>query len=355
MSLRPALAKLACAVALLGLLCWPGSCRHPTSAPAPAFYYWQTTFRLSATERQYLDDLHCQLLYVKFLDIGRDPDLGSIRPFSQLEMRDTAGLGGRTLVPTVFLTNAVFQNLAPEKIDWLAKKTATALQRIAARCPAGSVGTLYQFDCDWTPSTRQAFFLFLQKVRPCLPPGSQLSATIRLHQYKAPRQTGVPPVDRGMLMLYNTGNLDDPAEENSIFQPAAAQRYLVGAPVRYPLPLDVALPVFSWALVYRDDVLWKILPNPGPAAWSDTARFEATGPQRFRIRQGTFAGGHYLRPDDRLRLEAVDLPLLGQAARLANSIRLADDATVAFFHLDSTTVERYPVAVLDSIGRIFEQ
>ena len=352
MSLRPALAKFACAAALLG---WLVGCRHPAPARTLAFYYWQTTFRLSAMERQHLDDLHCRLLYVKFLDIGRDPDLGSIRPFSQLEMRDTAGLGGRTLVPTVFLTNAVFQNLAPDKIDWLAKKTATALQRIAGRCPPGSVGTLYQFDCDWTPSTRQAFFLFLQKIRPCLPPDSQLSATIRLHQYKAPRQTGVPPVDRGMLMLYNTGDLDDPAEENSIFQPAAAQRYLGGAPVRYPLPLDVALPVFSWALVYRDDALWKILPNPGPAAWSDTARFEATGPQRFRIRQGTFAGGHYLRPDDRLRLEAVDLPLLDQAARLANSIRLADDATVAFFNLDSTTVERYPVAVLDSIGRIFEQ
>lgn len=341
------------------VLCWivlsGAACHQPPTARSLAFYYWQTTFHLPATERQYLDSLHCHTLYVKFLDVGRDPGPGEIRPFSQLEVSDTTGLAGRQIVPTVFLTNTVFQNIAAEKIDWLASKTATALQRIVREFPAGSVGSLYQFDCDWTSSTRAAFFDFLQKIRPYLPPGSQLSATIRLHQYKAPKQTGVPPVERGMLMLYNTGDLDDPAEINSIFQPAAARRYLHGAPADYPLPLDVALPVFSWALVYRDDTFWKILPAPGPADWADTTRFEATGPQRFRIRRGTFVGGHYLRPDDQLRVEAITPSLLREAAMLANQVHLADDATTAFFHLDSSTVSRYPAAVLDSIWQTFRQ
>lgn len=327
-------------------------CTHSAASRSLAFYYWQTTFRLSAREVRYLDSLHCQTLYVKFLDLGRSPETGDIRPFAQLDIADTVGLGGRQIVPTIFITNEVFKNISAEKMDWLAQKTADAVARIAQRCPSGSIGSLYQFDCDWTPTTRAAFFSFLQKIVPYLPSGSRLSATIRLHQYKFPDRTGVPPVERGMLMLYNTGQLDDPAEVNSIFQPAAARRYLLGAAEYYPLPLDVALPLFSWTLVFRDDVFWKIIPNPSPSAWADTSRFEPTGPQRFRIRQGTFVSGHYLRPDDRLRVESVSPALLQTAARLAGQTDLANDATVALFHLDSTTVLRYPVSVLDSVEHI---
>lgn len=333
---------------------WLLGCTQPAPHPSLAFYYWQTTFRLSDAEVRYLDSLHCETLYVKFLDVGRSPETGDLRPFARLDLADTTGIGGRNIVPTVFLTNEVFKNIAAEKMDWLAKQTAASLGRIARSCPAGSVGPLYQFDCDWTPTTQVAFFGFLRQIRAYLPPGSQLSATIRLHQYKFPQQTGVPPVERGMLMLYNTGQLDDPAEENSIFQPAAARRYLVGAPRRYPLPLDVALPIFSWALVFRDDAFWKIIPSPHATAWADTSRFEPTGPQRFRIRRGTFVGGHYLRPDDRIRVEAIAPPLLYEAARLAGQADLADDATVAFFHLDAAAVLQYPASVLDSVRRVWK-
>jgi len=330
---------------------WSG-CAPAATDRAIAFYYWQTTFRLSAGEVRYLDSLHCHTLYVKFLDVGRSSETGEIRPFSQLNVADTTGLTGRQIVPTVFLTNEVFKNISAEKTDWLAQKTATSVATIAGRCPTGSIAPLYQFDCDWTPSTQAAFFSFLQKIRFYLPKNSQLSATIRLHQYKFPDQTGVPPVERGMLMLYNTGDLDDPAEINSIFQPAAARRYLVGAPSRYPLPLDVALPVFSWTLVFRDDEFWKIIPDAHPTDWADTSRFEPLGPGRFRLRRGTFVGGHYLRPDDRLRVEAISPALLREAAQLANQTNLAQEATVAFFHLDATTVARYPGSLLDSVGRI---
>ncbi len=327
------------------------ACTNPAKNRATAFYYWQTTFRLSDLEVRYLDSLHCQTLYIKFMDIGRAAETGEIQPFAQLDVADTSGLSGRQIVPTVFITNEVFKNISAEKTDRLAQKTATSLANIAKRCPTNSIGSCYQFDCDWTPTTQGAFFSFLQKIRAYLPTGSRLSATIRLHQYKFPNQTGVPPVDRGMLMLYNTGDLEDPAEVNSIFQPAAARRYIVGAPARYPLPLDVVLPIFSWALVFRDDEFWKIIPDPSPTAWADTSRFEPLGTGRFRIRQGTFAGGHYLRPDDWLRVETIPPSLLREAAYLATETDLANDATVAFFHLDSSTVTRYPVSVLDSVGK----
>ncbi len=338
--------------------------RHIT----PAFYHWQTTLALTPAERAYLDSLHCRKLYVKMLDVGRDPVTGEIQPYSRLEIADTSGLSALEVIPAVFLTNSVFQDISAEKTEWLAEKVASSLLGSGflsrPQRPAHPLREV-QFDCDWTASTRNAFFLFLKKVKTRLPQGVSLSATIRLHQYKFPERTGVPPVDRGILMFYNTGDLGNPDEANSIFQPEDADKYLSGAPKNYRLPLDLALPVFSWVLVYREGEFWKIIPDVPEGAFADSTRFEkipvpdprsvgypassAKKSSSFLIRKGTFLAGHYLRPDDLLRLETVPPDLLVEAARQAARADLASDATVSFFHLDTALFRQYPVQLLDSV------
>ncbi|MCB9333174.1 MAG: hypothetical protein H6574_19065 [Lewinellaceae bacterium] len=322
------------------------SCTQKPPVLQPAVYHWETQLALSNFEKVHLDSLQCRYLYVKFLDIAREDD--AIQPYALLEVLDSTGLDGRTLIPCVFITNNVFQDISESKIDWLAQKTAQALQSVGGQFAPNQFFEI-QFDCDWTASTRAAFFLFLKKIRSRLPANTQLSATIRLHQYKFPGQTGVPPVDRGMLMLYNTGDIDDPEAENSIFQPADAQKYIHGAAATYPLPLDLALPLFSWALVYRDGSLWKIIPEPAPGAFRDTTLYTPfpTGQDsRYLIRQAGYLGGQYLRAGDYLRVERMDTALLRQAALQARKIDLADDARLAFFHLDSAIVRRYPARFL---------
>ena len=132
----------------------------------------------------------------------------------------------------------------------------------------------------------------------------------------------------------------------------------LGTTKNYPLPLDLALPVFSWALVYRDGELWKIIPEVPDAELNDTTRFQKISNPKskiqnpkstFRIRKGTFVAGHYLRPNDLLRVEAISPELLREAAALVAQADLADDATVAFFHLDTAIIRRYPVQLLDSV------
>lgn len=348
--------------------------KKPAFRPgAPAFFYWQTSFRLSPDELRYLDSLDCRKLYLKVLDLGRDPISGEISPLARLEIADSSGLAGREIVPCVFIANSVFQDISAEKIAWLAERVLeTARPRAGAEC---------QFDCDWTPSTRQAYFAFLREIKKRLPKNCRLSATIRLHQYKFPARTGVPPVDRGLLMLYNTGEIDEPLGKNSIFDPADAKKYLDGAPADYPLPLDVALPAFCWALVYRDGALWKIIPGFDAAEFADTLFFapmdadsavsaglnsyrtlpstpppgEQSGARLYFVRRGTFRSGFYLRPGDQLRMESVPPALLAETARLAASADLADDATAAFFHLDSTMTRRYPVQTIQTIWQEFSR
>ncbi|MBL7776150.1 MAG: hypothetical protein JNK89_09120 [Saprospiraceae bacterium] len=297
-------------------------------------------------------------------------------------------MAGRRLIPCVFITNHVFQQISEPELEALVQNTARALSNVGAQFPTADFKE-YQFDCDWTAGTRAAFFRFLKKIRPLLPPGCRISATIRLHQYKFPDRTGLPPVDRGMLMLYNTGDIDDPLGGNSIFQAADAEKYLNGAPANFPLPLDLALPIFSWALVYRDGALWKIIPEPDLTELQDTSRFQLQTPNsklqtpnsklqtpnsklqtpnsklqtpnfklqtpNFKLLQSTYLGGHYLRPGDWLRLETVDTALLRQAARLAARADLAPDARLAFFHLDTAAMRRYPPIFLKSVCETIEK
>ncbi|MCS7036479.1 MAG: hypothetical protein RMJ33_04095 [Saprospiraceae bacterium] len=301
------------------------SCYEPREGTHPlAFFHWKNRLALSPAEVALLDSLDCQTLYVKFLDVAREAG-GPIRPYALLQVADTTGLSGRDVVPCVFLTNSVFYDLSDAETEALARKVALALADIGQQFPQPAFSEV-QLDCDWTDRTRQVFFLFLKKLKPLLPPQTRLSATIRLHQYKFPNRTGVPPVERGLLMLYNTGDIQNPDEENSIFSLDAALRYLEGTPAHYPLPLDVALPAFGWTLVYRDGRLWKI----GPEGYK---------PPPYDGEQG-------------VRTEVADTALLRQAAQAAARVSLAPDGRVAFFRLDSAAVRRYSADFLREVARM---
>lgn len=331
---------------LIGIFCIHVACRQTKQRNiTSAFYHWQTIFEMTAEENDYLDSVGCKKLYVKVLDVGLNAASGAVEPYSRLEMKDTSGLRRYEIVPVIFITNAVFKKTGPEKTDWLVEKIAGSL----AAFPFEKTVREVQFDCDWTASTREAFFLFLKKMKKALPE-KRLSATIRLHQYKFPQQTGVPPVARGMLMFYNTGDIESETTENSILNLRDAEKYVHGAPAQYPLPLDLALPVFSWTLVYREGEFWKII-NGVPPDLRDTARFEtfSSDPTHLQVKKGTFLSGHYLRPGDRLRVETISEDLLLEAAGLAARTDLAEDATLAFFHLDTAAIRNFSPKLMHTV------
>lgn len=357
--------------ALLIASCFFNACAKPTRRVAPGFYYWKTNFHLSQDDLAYLDATHCKSLYVKFLDIGISPETNQIAPLSQLNVSDTSGLTGKKIIPCVFITNQVFKQIDAAQMDWFVEKTISAIRQIGAHFPAfnldndleitaatQTVGEI-QIDCDWTGSTRDAYFLFLKKLKSALPPAVHLSATIRLHQYKFPEQTGVPPADRGMLMFYNTGDIDNPNEQNSILQPKDIQKYLNGSAAHYPLALDVVLPLFSWALIYREESLWKIITELHPGTFSDSTKFE-TAPNksgdtgsRYIVKKGTFLNGCYLRTDDLIRIERISPALLQEATALAQKADLAKDPVIAFFELDASNLHPFSPQLLNSVWQSF--
>lgn len=201
-------AYLGSIIAFLALCLSLASCqsseRQSTEVPkqiTPAFYHWKATYNPTRSEVQQLNQLKINKLYVHFFDVDWDVRTRQPIPKAFLTFRQKPP---GVVVPVVFITNRTLANLSPGGLPELATHVTEAITRISRQ--NAITFREVQFDCDWSGSTRDRYFKLLTLLASRL--HCPLSATIRLHQIKYADQTGIPPVARGMLMLYNvaTGN-----------------------------------------------------------------------------------------------------------------------------------------------------
>lgn len=305
---------------------------QPQAEPQRAFYHWKTRLALSPTEQKTLQTLNIARLYTKFFDIDWDETQGQLVPLAQIQI-DTTGLNNLEIVPVIFITNRSWGHVESEaQVNTLIERVLKKMDALAQPLGNKPISEI-QIDCDWNNNTRHVYFTFLEALgkklasRHC-----QLSTTIRLHQYKYPQRTGIPPVARGTLMLYNVGNLENWAEHNSIYTDTAAKAY---APFpRYTLPLDVVLPAFSWGVLFREGEMIRLLNDLRSEDLRGDERFTQIAPQRFRVQKSTYLNGHYLYQGDLLRIETCGYPELLAAARFARRHLPADGLDwVALYHL----------------------
>ena len=215
-----------------------------------AVYYWRTELRLNDAERQFLSDHHISKVYCRYFDVVMDEVQDVPRPNATLAFTDTLPAGVE-IVPTVYIT----EDCMHERHDSLAMLIVRRILQMNETNGIRGVREL-QIDCDYTSRSRPVFYEFLQEVKEELnknhstlnpqlstlnPQLSTLSATIRLHQL----QMEAPPVDYGVLMLYNTGDPRRFQERNPILDERDVQPYAQYL-VDYPLPLAAAYPVYRW-------------------------------------------------------------------------------------------------------------
>lgn len=207
--------------------------------PKRSVYYWQTTLRVCATERAFLARHGVGKVYCRYFDVVPGDD--GPRPNATI---DFEGAFPKTVevVPVVFIVN----DCMGQPHDGLAEKIMKRMSQMNVTNDMPAAKEL-QVDCDWTMTTRQAFFAFLERLRAlCHDRGMKLSVTIRLHQLSQP----APPADRGVLMMYNTGDvtkLDVRKPILDIKDVMPYVRYLRG----YAMPLSTAYPLFTWRVLFR--------------------------------------------------------------------------------------------------------
>ena len=334
-----------------------------------AYYFWRFNTP-SPNEYEFLKAHNVQKLYVHLMDVDWSPVYGPIPVSSNDRLNISYDLKtdhhfSAEFVPVVFITNRTFEIIDSSDMPQLAK-------RIVRRClPAfDSVDQAYeqrtfqgrisrierpkeiQFDCDWTERTKGKYFSFLREVQHLLPSDSIIvSATIRLHQYRYFKKTGVPPVQRGMLMLYNISNPKQYSNNNSIFEEHKVRAYLTSN--NYPLPLDFALPAWSWCIVFRNKNFYQVENGLDEGELKSLGFLQSEGNHFYRLTEDTVYRDLFLRAGDEIKAESINEQQLMVAAKLARKAANTDLFTVSLFELSENEYQHYSHETIDQVFSSF--
>ncbi|MBL7927643.1 MAG: hypothetical protein JNK61_12120 [Bacteroidia bacterium] len=312
--------------------------KYQTKQPVnKAFYYWQQTYNPSLSENSLMDTLAVNKLYIKYFDVVWDANLLRAQPVATVHFNKPCN---KDYVPVVYITNEVFKNLSKKSVDSLYINITKLILAINVNYNPTEI----QFDCDWTDKTTEKYFKFLHLFKSDKRFSNvNLSATIRLHQIKYKSRTGVPPVDRGMLMFYNMGKLKQIETTNSIFNNYDAGKY-VSYLDNYPLPLDYALPVFGWSIYFRNGKSQGILNDTYATTLDTMAYIKKLSTNRYMVVKDQFYRGIYLKTNDLIRAEFVDDALAQKAAKMLVQYSSNKPQTVALFHLNENLITTYEIS-----------
>ena len=346
------------------MLCFLFSCKEKKEPRQiePSFYYWKSTLSLTNFEKQKLDSLKIKSIYLKFFDVDWDEVYKTPVPVGKLQTANIPvdPLGKLSdsiqIIPTVFITNECIQKIDSSDVGTLAVQIWELIKVTRNTNQWLYSGTFsdtseIQIDCDWTASTKNKYFKLLTVLKQHMSHDDggrnyRLSCTIRLHQIKFISKTGIPPVDRALLMCYNMGNLKDPATKNSILETEELKKYS-GNLFNYPLPLDVAFPLFDWKVLYRNNIYIGLIQGLPGNVFSNSF-FNKTG-NRYQVLKDTLLQGYDLRKGDMVRDEQSDSKEVLAAAYEISKHLKNTPLRVSLYHLDSVILSKYSTHELESI------
>lgn len=335
------------------LLLLSGCSRKPAVIKR-AFYYWKSAEGYASDrERLALTEFKAYKLYLKLFEVVRIPQQGAIPvaktrwsspPYVPDSLRKRC-----ELVPTVFVHNDALSGLSGDGIDSLADNinflTNKYLDRDRSR--TWRIEEL-QIDCDWSDKNRDTYFQLLRKLKQKW--GRKISCTLRLYPFKYRDRMGVPPVDRVMLMCYNLLNPLKNPERNTIVEYGELESYL-GRKSAYPLPFDIALPVYSRMQLFQNGRFVKTLHAPDSAMLPVLRKTRALW---YEVTTDTVFDNTYLRRGDAIKYEqASPQELANITTLLREKLAPTDTTTISLFHLDDNNLNRYPHEALEAAFSAF--
>ena len=155
---------------------------------------------------------------------------------------------------------------------------------------------------------------------------------------------GVPPVDRVMLMCYNLLPPLKEEDKNSILDLNELQSYL-NLVDDYPLPMDIALPIFSYHFLYQNNQLEGLLNTSISELYPHVHQIK---PDWYEVNRDVIVGDKFLRGGDQIKIEYINKQLLDDAIQMiAEEVDLNDSICVSLFHLDNNTIAAYEQENID--------
>lgn len=306
-------------------------------------YYWKTVLDLDSADINFLSAHNVDKAYIRFFDVVPDKSPvadSAVIPNATLQVKDS--IKPDNVVPTVYITLDAVKRMKGSE-EWWADRIVT---RVENMCSYNEFDTPYeiQLDCDWTDETEETYFALCRAVKGAianLHPGAGVSSTIRLHQLsKTP-----PPVDYGVLMLYNTGSFKNIDSENSILSVADVKPYLknLGS---YPLHLDFAYPTYSWNLIYRDSKFFGIMRCDMSELGNSLRKLSGN---KYIVKDDIIVNDVAFRKGDIIRNEKSDYVTIAEVKKLVDSHLAGKAHSNIIYHYESKNLSQYTGDEINSI------
>jgi hypothetical protein len=319
-------------------------CKHSRKV-STSFYYWKTVYKQNPVENEYAKHLHSNKMYVRMMDVDMDDSGTNPVPVSPITFQQHLP-DSVQLIPVVYVINNVLKTTSKATLSDMARKILYFVDGKVKQAGKTSYREL-QIDCDWTADTRDNYFYLLNVLKGQMI-GKTLSVTLRLHQVKNQRGCGVPPVSKALLMCYNMGNLRKYGRQNSIIEVAELKKYLGDNLTRYPMKMDIGLPLFSWAVAFRDKQYFGIARQINFDKLNDNSKFAHTGGNLYRAK--TDMPQYGLLNGDEVRWEDGPINDLKAAAQYIAPWLKDDSVGLVYFHLDEKALKKYGYEELENVA-----
>jgi len=340
-----------------------------------SFCYWKTNLNFEKEDDSLIRELNVKHLYIRFFDIDWNPYAKEPLPVATIQ---NIGLNESNpeITPSIFITNEVVLQSNKKQLDSLAGRIAKRVEQIGIKMNETKADKIanaivYQkdyykqqnykrinydsvkaielaklkvdfkeilIDCDWTEKSKNNYFYLLQQIKKGFP-SAKISATIRLWQYKYASKAGIPPVDKGLLMCYNLTKPEDFKTKNSIGTSDELAEYVTHD--QYKLKLDIALPLYSWAVVFRGNQFKGILSDYDQLR-NDSIKLKKTSDSKYVLQDDVLIGQTYLRNGDEIRIEKISEDEIEKMISvLKDKIKIDNQTKVTFFSFDKKYINDY--------------
>ncbi|MEJ5051346.1 hypothetical protein WH221_16070 [Chryseobacterium culicis] len=293
------------------------------------FYYWKTKLKLDQEEKKVLDQATVPYVYTRFFDV--DKVNGKFQPVAVIT-KDQSFQTDKQIVPTVFITNQTLLGISAEEIKFLAESIHLLVQKKTEEYQLKTYPEI-QIDCDWTAGTRNDYFKFLKELKKVS--GKEITCTLRLHQVKDKKQTGIPPVEKVYLMCYSTSSPLEKSDKNSILDVNILKSYLSKIE-EYPIKkIEVALPIYSWGIVTNHLEKHKLI-NALSKRDLENPNFKKISDYEIEVLKDGFYFGSYLNKGFKIKVEEISEEQLEEVVSFLE--KKIPHFNIIYYQLDSKFV-----------------
>jgi len=202
------------------------------------------------------------------------------------------------------------------------------------------------FDCEWTPETREAYFRLLQALRANLPYGvGKFTAVLPLHYLRYQDTIGRPPVERILLKLVNTIELEKINRDADPIGEELLRPYLMDLRT-YGAEVMVGIPLGDWGILIRDNKALRFFSDITLEKIKSQGEFIMVDDKLVKVSENAYFEGEYLNRGDFIRIQNYQTSSIEALFPLIQEFYPKDSLDLCLLNLEENFSQRYPSSLI---------